>query len=54
MAGADVVALVDNIVGVAGGVEGGSGDGSGGGVASHGRLGALLPRGDLRDGGGDG
>ena len=42
VAGADVVALVNDVVGVAGG------------VAGHGRLGALLARGDLRDGGGDG
>ena len=48
VAGAEVVALVDDVVGVVDGVEGG------GGVARHGGLGVLGPRGDLRDGRGDG
>lgn len=54
VAGADAVALVDDVVGVAGGVEGGGGDGGGGGVARDGGFGALFAGGDFGDGRGGG
>lgn len=54
VAGADAVALVDDVVGVAGGVEGGGRNGGGGGVARDGGSGALFAGRDLGDGGGGG